>query len=85
MIFDILGWLGSITVILAYLLLSTNKIKPGLAYQLLNLLAAILMAIAVFPKDAWFSFALQIAWGIIAILAIIKLQQPSKSKPRKSR
>ena len=25
------------------------------------------------PKNAWFSFALQVAWGIIAIFAIVKI------------
>ena len=32
------------------------------------------MAIGLFPRDAWFSFALQIAWGLIAIFAIIKIK-----------
>ena len=45
MIFDILGWLGMILVLLAYALLSINKIKNGITYQILNLLAAIFMAI----------------------------------------
>ena len=58
MIFDILGWIGMITVLLAYALLSTNKIKNGKLYQILNLVAAILMAIGLFSTKAWFSFAL---------------------------
>ena len=82
--FDIVGWIGSFLVVLAYLLLSTKKIKPGLNYQLLNLLAAILMAIGLFPRDAWFSFALQIAWGLIAIFAIIRMKKHSR-KRQKSR
>ena len=60
MIFDILGWLGMILVLLAYALLSINKIKNGITYQILNLLAAIFMAIGLLPKNAWFSFTLQI-------------------------
>ena len=81
--FDIVGWIGSFLVVLAYLLLSTKKIKPGLNYQLLNLLSAILMAIGLFPRDAWFSFALQIAWGLIAIFAIIKIKKQSGKKTKK--
>ena len=81
--FDIVGWIGSFLVVLAYLLLSTKKIKPGLNYQLLNLLSAILMAIGLFPRDAWFSFALQIAWGLIAIFAIIKIKKQSRKKTKK--
>lgn len=74
MIFDILGWLGMILVLLAYALLSINKIKNGITYQILNLFAAIFMAIGLLPKNAWFSFTLQIMWGLIAIVSIIKIK-----------
>ena len=74
MIFDIIGWIGMILVLIAYFLLSTNKIKNGMLYQILNLLAGILMAIGLFPKNAWFSFTLQIIWAIIALVSIIKLK-----------
>lgn len=50
MIFDILGWIGMILVLIAYALLSTNKINNGKLYQMLNLLASILMAIGLFQK-----------------------------------
>lgn len=73
MIFDILGWTGMILVLLAYALLSINKIENGKLYQILNLVAAILMAIGLYPTKAWFSFALQIVWALVAIISIIKL------------
>ena len=50
MIYDVLGWIGMILVLLAYGLLSTNKIPNGKLYQVLNLLAAIFMAIGVFRE-----------------------------------
>ncbi len=77
-IFDIIGWVGMVLVLLAYVLLSTNKIKNGYLYQLLNLFAAALMAIGLFPKNAWFSFTLQIIWGVVAILAILKFKSKKK-------
>ena len=73
MIFDILGWIGMILVLVAYGLLSTNKVENGKLYQMLNLIAAIFMAIGLFPTKAWFSFTLQVIWALIAIVAIIKL------------
>ena len=73
MFFDILGWIGMVLVLLAYGLLSINKIDNGKLYQILNLIASIFMAIGLLPKNAWFSFALQIAWAIIAVIAIIKI------------
>lgn len=73
MIFDVLGWIGMILMLIDYMLLSINKIENGLLYQSLNFLAALLMAIGLFPKNAWFSFTLQVIWAIIAIIAIVKL------------
>jgi len=75
MFFNIIGWIGMILVLLAYLLVSNNKITNGFTYQVLNLIASICMAIGVYPTNAWFSFALQIAWGLIAIVALIKLRK----------
>ena len=74
MIFDILGWIGTILLVMDYILLSTNKIENGKLYQIINLIASLCMAIGVFPKNAWFSFALQVVWGIIAIVALIKIK-----------
>ena len=73
MIFNILGWIGMILVLVAYLLLSTEKIKNGIIYQILNLVAALFMAIGLIPTKAWFSFTLQVAWGIIAVVSLIKI------------
>lgn len=78
MLFDIIGWIGMILVLMAYALLSTNKIKNGLLYQALNLMAGILMAIGLYPKNAWFSFTLQIIWAIVAFVAIIKIKKENK-------
>lgn len=81
-IFDIVGWAGMVLVLLAYILLSTNRIKNGYLYQLLNFAAAALMAIGLFPKNAWFSFALQIVWGIVAVISIISLNNKKKRKKK---
>lgn len=78
MIFDILGWIGMVLVLIAYVLLSTNKLDNGKLYQILNLIAALLMAIGLFPKKAWFSFALQVAWAMIAIISFIKMLNKEK-------
>ena len=78
MFYDIVGWIGMILVLLAYALLSTNKIKNGLLYQFLNLIAGIFMAIGLYPKNAWFSFTLQVIWSLVAIVAIIKIKRNSK-------
>ena len=73
MIYDLFGWIGMILVLLDYALLSLNKIDSGKLYQTLNFIAAIFMAIGLFPKNAWFSFLLQIIWGFIALISLIKI------------
>ena len=82
-IFDIIGWVGMILVLLAYILLSTNKLKNGVTYQMLNLVAAALMAVGLYPKNAWFSFTLQVVWGIVAIIAIAKIYTKPKKTAKK--
>ena len=79
MFYDIMGWIGMILVLVAYIFLSTNKIKNGMLYQILNLLAGIFMAIGLYSKNAWFSFALQIIWSLVAIISIIKIIMRKKS------
>ena len=73
MIFDILGWVGMIMVLIAYALLSSNKINNGKLYQGLNFFAALFMAIGLFPTKAWFSFSLQIIWAIISVLSFVRI------------
>lgn len=80
MFFDVCGWIGTILVLIAYALLSTEKIENGNLYQAINLLAAVFMGIGLFPKNAWFSFALQVVWGLIAIFAIVKNVKAKKTK-----
>ena len=82
MIYDIIGWIGMVLVLLAYVLLSMGIIKRGLLYQLLNLFAGIFMAIGLYPKSVWFSFALQVIWASIALFSIFKLKS-DKTKTAK--
>lgn len=78
MVFNIMGWIGMILVLVAYGLLSMKKIDTGKVYQILNLFAAIFMAIGIFPTKAWFSFILQVIWGIIALHSLVKLLKNKK-------
>ena len=80
MFYDIMGWLGTILVLLSYILLSFNIIKNRLLYQLLNLISSILMGIGLYPKNAWFSFYLQVIWAIIAILSLVNLYGKKNKK-----
>lgn len=81
--FDITGWIGTVLILLAYFINSFKKTKSDTLYQITNLLGAIFMSIGLFPKNAWFSFALEIAWSAIAIVSLVKIfssKKPSKKK-----
>lgn len=67
------GWIGTILIVLAYFLVSYRKVSgTSKIYQAINLFGAIGVGINVFYQQAWPAVALQIVWGIIAIIALMK-------------
>lgn len=73
MIYDLIGWIGMIILLIAFSLLSANIIKNGKIYQFLNLIASVLIAIGLLPKNAWFSFVLEVIMALISIVVLIKI------------
>lgn len=72
-IFEIIGWVGTALIVIAYFLVSTKKVDAtNKYYQLMNLFGAIAISVNVFTKQAWPAFALQIVWGIIAVESLLK-------------
>jgi uncharacterized membrane protein len=74
LLFDIIGWSGSVGLLLAYGLNSYQKIKSdSYTFLLLNLFSGIfLIAYTIFYKTYANTF-LNIVWVIIAVPAIIRL------------
>lgn len=71
---DILGWIGAIEVIIAYLLVSSGKTTgESVIYQLLNLTGAILLIIQTLYLKAYPSAFVNIIWTVIAAYSIIKI------------
>ncbi len=72
-IIQIVGWIGTFLIVLAYFLVSSKKIEStSKLYQVMNLLGAVGVGVNVFYLHAWSVAALQTAWGIIAIVALVK-------------
>ncbi|MDD5437759.1 MAG: hypothetical protein PHC70_01300 [Patescibacteria group bacterium] len=68
----LLGWFGMAAILLAYALLSFGALKSdSLTYQLLNLLGALGVLIISLIKKAFQPAALNIAWAVIALVAIL--------------
>jgi hypothetical protein len=70
---DIIGWVGALEVILAYLLVSLHIVNgKSLKFQLLNLTGAGLLIAYSLYKGADASAFLNIIWAGIALYSIIK-------------
>ncbi|MDO8663492.1 MAG: hypothetical protein Q7K28_01465 [Candidatus Wildermuthbacteria bacterium] len=73
---QIVGWVGTFLIIFAYFLVSYKKVDgSSKIYQAMNLLGAIGVGVNVFHQQAWPAVALQVVWGIIAIIALVKKQK----------
>jgi hypothetical protein len=78
---EIIGWIGSVEILLAYGLNSYQKIKSNsLAFYLLNLTGALLLIIYTVYKEAFASTFINVVWVIIAAAALIKLFSNRSSK-----
>ncbi|MBY0433748.1 MAG: hypothetical protein K2U26_06530 [Cyclobacteriaceae bacterium] len=73
LLIDILGWIGSAEVILAYALNSYQRVKSdSLVFQLLNLTGGIFLIIYTVYYQAFASTFINIVWVIIAVSAIVR-------------
>lgn len=79
LLFDIVGWTGSLAVVVAYGLNSYQKIKSdSYTFLLLNLIGGICLIAYTSYYSAYANTFLNIVWVIIAIPALIKLAQKKK-------
>ncbi|MCZ8355243.1 MAG: hypothetical protein O9340_10945 [Cyclobacteriaceae bacterium] len=73
---EVIGWLGSLQVVIAYGLNSYQKLKSdSYGFLLLNLFGGLFLIAYTFYKDAYASMFLNIVWVIIALPALIKLMR----------
>jgi phosphoglycerol transferase MdoB-like AlkP superfamily enzyme len=78
---DIIGWIGSVEVILAYALISSNKVdSKSQFYQWLNLTGAILLIANTVYYGAFPSTAINLVWVVIAVVALGKVYFPRRSQ-----
>ncbi|MEM6805739.1 MAG: hypothetical protein AAF696_30350 [Bacteroidota bacterium] len=82
---DIVGWIGSIALTIAYVLISRNKITAQTyLYQGLNLLGSICLIINSTYYGAYPSTALNIVWvgiGLFALYNIAKMSGADEKVP----
>ena len=80
-IYQWLGFIGMIFVVIAYLFLQTNKYTiKSFQYQLLNLIGAIFLLISLFVHFNLGSFVIEVFWIIITIYGIVINLKDNKNK-----
>ena len=72
-VIQIFGWIGTTLIVVAYFLVSRQYLSSqSRAYQFFNLLGAVGVGVNVFYQEAWPAVALQIVWGVIAIISLLR-------------
>jgi hypothetical protein len=76
---EILGWIGSLEVIIAYGLNSYQRLRSDtFLFYFLNITGGFLLIIYSLYKGAYANTFINVVWVIIAIPAVIKLLRKSK-------
>lgn len=76
---EILGWIGSIEIVLAYALNSYQKIRSdSMTFYLLNLTGGVLLIVYAIHKDALANAFINVVWVTVAVVAIGKVIMRAK-------
>ncbi|MFN6944904.1 MAG: CBU_0592 family membrane protein [Cytophagaceae bacterium] len=68
---EVIGWVGAIEILIAYGLISANKVDgTSVKYQMLNLTGSLLLIIYSIYKQAYPSSFINLVWAFIAIFAL---------------
>jgi len=82
---EIIGWIGSIGILLAYGLNSYQRIRSdSLAFSLLNLSGGIFLMIYTLYKEAFANTFVNLVWVVIALIALARFMQRRPSKNTQS-
>lgn len=70
----VLGWIGAITTLVAYALVSLGSLSPTtLLYQGANLFASIALGTETIVHKDYQPFAVNLVWALIALIALISI------------
>lgn len=80
----LIGWLGTACIVSAYALVSTGRLNGrSVLYQVLNLAGAIMLGVDVWIAGSAPAFALQVVWGVIALVALVGILKSSHKRVNK--
>lgn len=73
---ELMGWVGAIEVLLAYGLISLNKVdSKSLFFQLLNLTGGLLLIVYTLSLKSYASAFVNIVWVLVAIISIYRIKK----------
>ena len=80
LIIDIIGWIGGISVLYAYIAVSVRFVEgDSLHYQFFNVLGAVCLIINTFYHHAYPSVAVNIIWvGVAFVSLALKKKKPKE-------
>jgi multidrug transporter EmrE-like cation transporter len=79
MMIELVGWIGSALILIAYFLVSTKRIPVcSVWYPCLNGIGSVGIIINTFYKQAWPPLVLNVLWTLIAIWSLFALFHKSK-------
>ena len=71
---QVIGWIGTLLILTAFTLNAWKYIKSdGYSYLIMNLLGALALTYAVYSRQVWSNVFLEIVWGGVALIGIIKV------------
>ena len=71
-LFDFLGNIGVLLLMIAYLLLQLNKLSNGLLYSTLNALGAGLVVVSLLTNFNLSAFLMEVFWVLISFVGIYR-------------
>ena len=70
---DLIGNIGVVVLMIAYLMLQLNKLSSsGLAYSLLNAIGACLIVVSLLVNFNLSAFIMEVFWVLISVLGIYR-------------
>lgn len=80
-IYPVLGWVGTLAYLLAYFLLSVNKMNARqLSYHALNVVGAMGLTVNALYYVDLPNVVVNVVWGLIAVSASVVLYRKRKKK-----
>ncbi|HYC87112.1 MAG TPA: hypothetical protein VEB86_17890 [Chryseosolibacter sp.] len=80
---EVIGWIGSVEVLLAYGLNAYQKIRSdSMQFYMLNLTGGVLLIVYTVHKQAYASAFINICWVVIAVIAVANVFSKKSRKPK---